>query len=891
MTHGDRSRDTLPDYLRGRLASPPPASTWPADLARPEPRAGEARGLETVPFSLPAGSADALDRLASRLDVPPLALLAASLQLLFFRVSSPWEGAEAGEVVIGAGTSRSRPGEWLPLRHHVDPAEPAAELIARAGAELREVLAHQEHSAPYPVGRLASDLGIAPDELCRGLLFAGSGPAGRGVFEDFGLAPDVVLSLDPADGYRGQLEYSPVRYSPECAERIAAGFGELLSGIARDPRTPSGKLRIVPPGRNAPEGNAPQGGAVAAGLPAAHELFDRAASRHPDVPALRWDGGELSYAELREAADRCAAALGTPRLVALSGPRSPELVIALLAILKAGAGYVPLDPAYPAERLDFMLADSGAEVLICPRDLAARFTVPTGVRIVDLGIVPGPDGPPAERLPRAQSQDLCYVIYTSGSTGLPKGVRMPHRPLASLLDWQARNSAATTGWRTLQFVAFSFDVAFQEIFATWSTGGTLVLVGDDVRRDPSLLLGYLIEQRIQRFFAPFVAIQQLAETAVRSGRFPCELREVITAGEQLHVSPAIREFFLRTGASLENQYGPSETHVVTAERLAPDPADWPELPPIGKPVDRAIVEILDAGQQPLPVGVPGEICVSGTPLADGYTGRPELIAERFVRRDGGTGRIYLTGDFGRLLDGGRIEYLGRKDGQVKIRGLRVELGEIEARLKAQVGLADAVVIVQESATRGKQLYAYYLLVPGSDVPPKALRRSLGLVLPPHMIPSAFVALVGFPLTPSGKVDRRALAARPLPTDPDVAYQAVLERAAESSRPGRTPGAPLREAPIQQVVAEVWAEALCRDTVDINADLFASGGNSRTALEVAAELSEIFQVEVPARLMFDLPTVADQSAYLVETDLSCAHSLVGIAQRLLDYEVTLDDAVD
>jgi amino acid adenylation domain-containing protein len=538
-----------------------------------------------------------------------------------------------------------------------------------------------------------------------------------------------------------------------------------------------------------------------------------------------------------------------------------------------------------------MLADSRAEALICPGDLAARFTVPNGVRVIDLEAVSSLDGQRPERLPRADGEDLGYVIYTSGSTGFPKGVLMPHRPLASLLEWQARNSAATVGWRTLQFAAFSFDVAFQEIFATWSTGGTLVLVADDVRRDPNLLLQYMIDQRVDRFYAPFVALQQLAETAVRGGRFPAGLREVITAGEQLHVSPAIREFFRRTGASLENQYGPSETHVVTAERLPADPAQWPDLPAIGKPIDRATVAILDIDQQPLPVGVPGEICVSGIPLANGYTGNPELTAERFIRPDDATAPTYRTGDFGILLPDGRIEYLGRRDGQVKIRGLRVELGEIEARLKAQAGLADAVVVSQQSASQGRRLIAYYLLVPGFDVPPRTLRRSLAEIVPQHMVPSAFVALTELPLTPSGKVDRRQLAGRPLPPDVDAAYRAVLDgqqggRQRHASGEADETGGP---APIQRVVAEVWADALCRDAVDIGADLFAAGANSRAALEVAAQLSEIFQVDLPARLMFDFPTVADQAAYLAEVDRSSSHSIVAIAERLLEYEDHAEEA--
>ncbi|MGH3377577.1 MAG: amino acid adenylation domain-containing protein [Actinoallomurus sp.] len=899
MTQSESPDNPLRDYLPQRRGDVPPVSTWPADADHLRPGAPD-DGRETVAFTLPGEITDGLDDAARTLQVSRLALLTTCLQVLLFRVrpSSTDSGtdadADAGEVVVGAATSRRRAAHWLPLRQTIDAAEPFGDLVVRAGADLREALSNRERSAPYPTADLASDCGVALDDVCRAILVLDAETdhgedegADFALPPDFGFTPDLVITLPAGEGHEGTLEVARKHYSRQSADRILAGFLNVVRGAVHTPRTAVGYLPIV----SDPAGPSPapdQSGGAGFATPA-HELFERSAERYPDVPALRWDGGELSYAELRTAAEHCAARLGTPRVVALSGPRSPELVIALLAILKCGAAYAPLDPTYPRERLDYMLADSSAEVLVCPQEDAASFSVPDGVRVVDLGtVLRGTDDPgPASGRP-ITGEDLCYIIYTSGSTGQPKGVEMPHRPLASLLEWQSRHSAATTGWNTLQFAAFSFDVAFQEIFATWSTGGTLVLVGEETRRDPDRLLGHIIERRIHRLYAPFVALQQLAEFAVRSGRFPEELREVITAGEQLHVSPAIRQFFLRAGASLENQYGPSETHVVTAERLPADATEWPELPAIGTPIDRAVVEILDQRQQALPAGVPGEICVSGVPLAHGYAGKLELTEERFVHRGGAGDRTYRTGDFGRLLPDGRIQYLGRQDGQVKIRGLRVELGEIEARIKAQVGLADAVVVAPGSSTQARRVIAYYLLTAGFDVPPRALRRSLTAVLPSHMVPIACVPLTRLPLTPSGKVDRRELANRPLPEDLDAAYLAVREQQAGGAqhRPEHVDDTET-DTPIQRVVAEVWAEALCRSTVGIHADLFTIGGNSRSALEVATLLSEIFRVKIPVRLLFDRRTVAEQASSLTEIDGTCAHSLDDIAQRLLEYDVEVE----
>ncbi|MFE1412141.1 amino acid adenylation domain-containing protein [Streptomyces sp. NPDC058746] len=849
-------------YWTERLAGAPAESTWPHDLSRPE--AATQQGA-TAGFDIPGELAAGLRALARRQRTTPFALFTAAVQLLLARVSQE-PAAHDGTIDVAIGTPVARRehaaaeqligylANTVVLRRRISPEESFAGLVARTGKELRADLGRS--ALPFPALVKALAPGRSPDRspFFQVMLVVEDAPeaelrlgaaTGRAVPLHSGTAKfDLTLTLvpDAADGYRGTLEYATDVYTPAAAQEFTRALLSLLGGAAADPLTPVGTLPLTAQAADALTDGEPADGHGPA-RPAAHELFDRTADRIPGAPALRWDGGELDYARLRLAADRLARRLGANRAVALCAHRSPELAVALLAVLKSGAGYVPLDPAYPRERLDYMLEDSKAELLLVHSDVAGTITVPEGVRVLLLDDVlegldepEAPDTAPARQEGAAPAADgLGYVIYTSGSTGLPKGVEMPHGPLANLIDWQLGRSASAEGWNTLQFAAFSFDVAFQEHFSTWASGGTLILVDEEVRRDPARLLGYLETQEVHRVFAPFVALQQLADAAAETGTYPQALREVVTAGEQLQVTDALRTFFTRVPAFLENQYGPSETHVVTAERLTGTPDTWPDLPAIGLAVQHTRVEILDDRRQPLPAGVPGEICVSGAALADGYRGKPEMTAERFVVRDGR--RLYRTGDFGRTLPDGRIQCLGRRDGQVKVRGYRMELGEVEAQVRRQEGVADAVVVVDDSPTRGKRLIAHCLPAAGAELAPQRLRRALRGVLPDYMLPSAYVTVDSFPLTPSGKVDRKALAARPLP--------------------GTAPGggaAAARDA-VEFEMCDLWAKALGRASVGIDEDFFDLGGDSLTAVRLMGSVRAHFGTGLELNELFRAPTVA------------------------------------
>jgi amino acid adenylation domain-containing protein len=545
--------------------------------------------------------------------------------------------------------------------------------------------------------------------------------------------------------------------------------------------------------------------------------------------------------------------------------RSLAVPVAVLGILKAGGAYLPLDPAYPAERLAAMMDDARLRWLVC--DESTLGLLPASLRERSRVLLLGPagemdsgvEGELATTPVLVAPENLAYVLYTSGSTGRPKGVAMPHGPLANLIDWQIQVTTAPGPLRTAQFSALSFDASFHEMFTTWSQGGALVLLSEAVRRDLGSLLHLLAGSSIQQLFLPFVALQQLAEEAIASAIFPTALREVITAGEQLQATAAVRELFRRLpGCRLVNAYGPTETHVVTAFTLAESPDDWPNLPPIGSPIANLWARVLDASFQPVLPGVPGEIYFGGAGLARGYLGRPDLTAERFLPDPQATepgARVYRTGDLVRYLsDSGRtdgaIAFLGRNDHQVKVRGFRVEPGDIETALSLHPGVREAAVVVREVSDPGDRRLVGYFVPRGrstaeaGDALAAELRTFLASRLPDYMVPWALVPLEAFPLTPSGKLDRRNL---PAP--------AVARRLEAGLAPPR--------GPVEELLARIWAEVLGLERVGSAGHFFELGGHSLLATRVMSRLRGIFDIQMPLRVLFEAPRLADLAARVEE----------------------------
>jgi amino acid adenylation domain-containing protein/non-ribosomal peptide synthase protein (TIGR01720 family) len=662
---------------------------------------------------------------------------------------------------------------------------------------------------------------------------------------------DLTLLVTPASELGLKLSYRAGRFAPEAIDQLMRHLLLVLEGIA------SGQCSLVRqlPLLSAPERQRLLGwNATQREYPeeqCIHEMFEEQVERAPDAIALVHEGQSLTYRQLNGRANILARRLkmlgaGPDQLVALCAERGVEMVVGILGILKSGAAYVPLDPNYPIERLRYMVEDAAPRVVLTQeklRDLLPR----TEAALLLLDGPQEQDAPRDDRnLPKGElgltAWHLLFVIYTSGSTGRPKGTAMPHRAMINLIDWHRRTFAIDAGARVLQFAALSFDASFHEIFSTLGAGGTLVLIDEWIRRDAAALLDLVRSQSVQHMFVPPLMLQGLAESFRSRDPGPLQLKDVITAGEQLRVSPEIVEFFRRIPrCRLHNHYGPTETHVVTALTLQGDAGSWPALPTIGRPIANTQIHILAADRQLVPPGVTGEIFIGGANVARGYLGRPGLTAERFVRdpfsADSGA-RLYKTGDLGRWLEDGTIEFLGRNDEQVKIRGFRVELGEIEAQLARQARVREAAVVAREEISGGKRLVAYVTLREGA-VGVEELREHLKGALPEHMVPSAFVILDNLPLTPSGKLDRRALPA------PELAAFATREYLPPQ---GET----------EESLARIWRDVLRVQQVGRHDNFFDLGGHSLLATQLATRIRQTLSVELPVRKVFEHATLSSQA---------------------------------
>lgn len=650
---------------------------------------------------------------------------------------------------------------------------------------------------------------------------------------------DLTLAVDESDrGVTCAIEYNTDLFERTTIVRMLRHLTNLLRGIVRDANLPVGDLPLLDQSELQHIVN--EWNATQKPLPAVdgiHRLVEAQVACTPDAVAVTFGDQHVTYRELDERADRLARRLraggvGADVPVGVCLERSIEMIACVLAVLKAGGAYVPLDASYPPGRLSAMLDE--LPLLVTRRALAARLPEHKAtICAIDEDDGKAQEAPP----PSGDADNLAYVIYTSGSTGRPKGVAMAHRPLLNLLAWQRHRSGDERAPRTLQFASLSFDVSFQEIFATLTCGGTLVLVDEETRRDASALLRTIADERIERIFLPFVVLEQLVETAQAEDLVPNALREVITAGEQLKVTEPMRAFFRRLpSCTLDNQYGPTEAHVVSAYRLSGPPDHWPDLPPIGRPIANDRLYVLDRRARPVPLGVHGELYIGGAGLARGYLNRDDLTAERFVPDPftGAGSRLYRTGDLVRLRTDGEIEFLGRLDRQIKIRGFRVELAEIEAAFRRLPAVRDAAVVADDELGEMKRLVAY--VVPDdANVDVTALRSVVAQVLPDYMIPAEIVTLAALPLTPNGKLDPTAL-----------------------PRPARTPRvAPAGydiPNPLHQTLRRIWEEVLGIDEVALDDDFFALGGHSLLAVVLMNRIAQTFGRRVPVSALFHEPTV-------------------------------------
>jgi amino acid adenylation domain-containing protein len=574
-------------------------------------------------------------------------------------------------------------------------------------------------------------------------------------------------------------------------------------------------------------------------------LFERQVARTPHAPAVIGAAAELTYAELNERANRLARHLitlgaGPERLVAIAMPRSPDVIVAMFAVLKAGAAYVPVDPGYPAERISFMLADTSPVAVLTTAAVAKALPGELPVLVLDdPAMAAALDGQDGAALPVAGGpRDVAYVIYTSGSTGRPKGVMVEHAGAVSLACWAAEAFPGGELSRVLASTSLSFDVSVFEIFGTLTAGGCIEVV-------PNLLAlaergtagpwqGSLISA------VPSALAHVLATPGVRAHASVAALCGEALTGQ---VVAAIRAAV--PGVRIENIYGPAEATVYATTYVVPENSAVTASPPIGRPLWNTRVLVLDERLGLVPAGVTGELYMAGIGLARGYLGRRGLTADRFVACPFGAPgeRMYRTGDLGRWNQAGELEYLGRSDDQVKVRGFRIELGEVETVLAAQDGVAQSAVSVREDQPGDKRLVGYVVPEAGAVLDPAGLREACARVLPGYMVPSAITVLGQLPLNANGKLDRKAL--------PAPEYGAGG---------GRAPATPRERA-----LCEVFAQVLGLEQVGVEDNFFDLGGHSLLAAVLVARLAGQLGVKISLRAFMSNSSVRAIDGYLDRQD--------------------------
>ncbi len=857
-------------YWRGRLGGAP---SLELPLDRPRGAAPGTKG-RFVAFGLPTETADAVRALARAEGATLFMALLAAWQALLAR----WSGADdvsVGTPVAGR-TRRETEGvvgylaNTLVVRTGLSDRPTTRGLLARVREAVLEAHAHQDVPFDMLVEELAPERGPSRSPLFQVMFTletfrSEAASLGTLAAEMLGVGGGVpkfdltFIATDAGDDIHGRVSARAELFDEDTLLRLHSRWAALVAGMAADPDRPvstiplldAAERRMLLGDRHAP-------GTVPAPSRSVHELFAEQAARTPAAAALSFAGETTTYAELdrRSAAlahELAARGVGPDARVGLLAGRSAEMVVGMLAVLRAGGAYVPLDPEYPGERLAFMLADSGARVLVAGAGLAERVEG-FGGEIVGVA-TPHPPAPSPTRgegehddsgdgnalshsrtFALSHPSSLACVIYTSGSTGTPKGVAVQHQGIVRLVRG-ADFAQLGPNDRVAQLANPVFDAATWEIWGALLNGGCVVGIERETALDPRELAETLRREGVTAAFLTATLFNQTVREAPDAFG---PLTHLLVGGEALD-APSLRAC-LEGGPPrrLVNGYGPTENTVFSSWHLVDRVEASARTVPIGRPVAGSTAYVLDGEMEPVPLLWPGELCVGGWGVARGYLGRPELTAERFApdpfAGEAGSGaRLYRTGDRARWNVRGEVEFLGRMDGQVKVRGFRIEPGEVEAALAAHPGVREAAVVVRGEGGE-RRLVGYVTAEEGDAVAPAALRAWLAGRLPEYMVPAAVAVLEAMPLTPGGKLDRRAL--------PEVDAGA---------------GAGAHVAPrtqTEQVLAAVWAEVLGVERVGAADDFFALGGHSLLATRAASRIREAFGAEVPLRALFEAPVLAD-----------------------------------
>ncbi|WP_417773447.1 amino acid adenylation domain-containing protein [Stappia sp.] len=858
----------LSDFWRSALADAPSLIDLPLDRPRGPARAPEGR---LVGFAVAPDVHAALADLGN--------VTGATTFMVYLAAFAAWLRRLSGQerVVVGTPMShRDRPEleplvglftNTLPVC--VDGAgEPSfAELVERVKPIVLDVFQNKD----LPFEKLVElvhpprHLSVAPIFQVmfshqKGLQAISIDAAGMANVAVAGAKFDLTLFVNETPGGVAVVfEYAADVFDPQTVAGFARQFETFLENLAEDPDEIVDRVPLCDTATR--EAVLHAGIGATAGAPGClFEMIEDVARRAPSAPALEVEGETIDFAGFLARVGELArglTALGVRPgdVVAVHLARGRDLALLLAATLRAGATYMNVAPDLPVARRRFMIDDAEAVLVV------------HGEEATDLAGVEGSGNPAvvsvAALVEAGRGGDLPqtveglrhgYLVYTSGTTGMPKGVYVPRRVLDTLIAWQVDEADFAPGLRTLQFSQPGFDVSIQEMLATWASGGTLVVPRPSEIANPGLWPEMLKRTAAGRIFLPYVALQQLAGACSGTDRAGLGLLEVITAGERLVVTPEIRALFSGLaarkggGAVLVNQYGPSESHVVAAHSLAGDPAVWEETPPIGQPVRGARLQVLDRYLEPVPPGMPGELCIGGSQLAGGYLHAPSRTAERFLPDPhcdpaGPGGRIYATGDLALLRHDGAFVFVGRADDQVKIRGYRVEPSEIEQALTSRVDVGLAFVVPHRFSGDVVELVAYVQPAAGQAAPdPHALDAHLRAILPEFMIPGAFVVIDTIPKTASGKIDKSGL-------PPPVR---LVRRESDHVAP---------RTALERDIAAVWCEVLGLAAVGVADSFFDLGGQSLLATQVVSRLNETLGLDVPLRRLFETPTIAGIAAAL------------------------------
>nr|WP_231680779.1 non-ribosomal peptide synthetase [Ralstonia pseudosolanacearum] len=841
-------------YWEQALAGAPTLLSLPTDRARPAQQDYAGGSVEVIfDEALSAG----LRKLSQRHGTTLFMTVLAGWSALLSRLSGQ------DEVVVGSPVANRTRSEvegligffvnTLALRVEVGGAT-VSELLGRVKAKVLEAQAHQDLPFEQVVERVRPVRSLSHSPVFQaalswlnteavGLSLELDGLTIEGVGAGQAAAKfDLTLELrETSEGLTGSLDYATALFDRETIERYLGYLQRLLAAMVENDSQQVSRIALLDEDERVRL--LESWNETAAAYPDAstiHGLFEAQVRRTPEAIAVEHEGRQVSYAELNARANRVAHALiglgvGPDARVGLCAERSVELVIGLLGILKAGGGYVPLDPSYPQDRLAYMLEDSAPVAVLAQsntREQLGALSVP----VLDL------DGPleEAEHDPQVtglEPHHLAYVIYTSGSTGRPKGVMVEHRGLSNLLDWYLEDLGLCSDDTVLLVSSYSFDLTQKNILGPLLAGGRLHLAGPFV---PDALVAQIRREGITHINLSPSAFHALIDAAGAEGLGG--LRRVVLGGEP--IQPARLQALPEPRPRFINSYGPTECSDVVAWHTLDAELDRYRAAsvPLGRSVRNVRLYVLDAHRQPVPTGVAGEIYVGGAGVGRGYRNLPELTGACFLAdpfHGEGQARMYKTGDLGRWLANGSLEYLGRSDDQVKLRGFRVELGEIGASLARCDGVREAAVLARKDAPGEQRLVAYYVAEPGAEVEASALRRHMQAQLPEHMVPAAYVRLEHLPLTPNGKLDRRAL---PAPAADAYARRRYV--------------AP--QGDVETMLAELWQDLLGVERVGRHDDFFELGGHSLLAMSLMARMDEL-GLSADVRVLFTQPTLAGLAA--------------------------------